>query len=245
MKNTTRATTQQTRQARAERIADAAADLLLRWGYKRVTIDDIAEAAGVGKGTIYLHWKTREELFYAVLGREYAEALEEVLATAQQDPSAVLLPRMMRALYLAVSKRPLVRAVFLADLTLLDKLAKGLDAALQANQDAASLRYLQLLQDAGLVRADWTTQEIAFALDALLGGFMLSGALGSNQFDLTLERKADLLEEMLARSFVERTDLTSETLLDLSTEVIALFAAMATELRGYLRQAYDERKEQP
>jgi AcrR family transcriptional regulator len=46
------------RQARAARILDATAELLLRHGYRRVTIDDIARHADIGKGTVYLHWKT-------------------------------------------------------------------------------------------------------------------------------------------------------------------------------------------
>jgi len=49
------------RRERAQRILDAAATLLLRWGFQKTTIDDIARLAGVAKGTIYLHWKTREE----------------------------------------------------------------------------------------------------------------------------------------------------------------------------------------
>ena len=55
------------REERADRILDAAANLILRWGYKKTTIDDIAKQAGVAKGTIYLHWKTREDLFVALL----------------------------------------------------------------------------------------------------------------------------------------------------------------------------------
>src|SRR5262249_5935990 len=54
------------RAERAARILDAAADLLLRHGYRRVTIDDVAAGAGIGKGTVYLHWKAREQLFSAV-----------------------------------------------------------------------------------------------------------------------------------------------------------------------------------
>ena len=57
----------QSYEARGERILEAAAELIVRWGYKKTTVDDIARQAGVAKGTIYLHWKTREELFKAVL----------------------------------------------------------------------------------------------------------------------------------------------------------------------------------
>ena len=67
------------RQARAARILDVTAELLLRHGYRRVTIDDIARHADIGKGTVYLHWKTRDDLFKAVFEREVLHALTELL----------------------------------------------------------------------------------------------------------------------------------------------------------------------
>ena len=54
---------------RLDRVLDAAADLLVRWGYQRVTIDDVARHAGIGKGTVYLHFRTKEALFLTVLLR--------------------------------------------------------------------------------------------------------------------------------------------------------------------------------
>ena len=57
------------RQQREEQILDAAAALLVRWGYRKTTIDDVAREAGVGKGTIYLHWKDKNELFRAAIWR--------------------------------------------------------------------------------------------------------------------------------------------------------------------------------
>lgn len=71
---------------RAHRILDAAAELILRWGYDKTTIDDIARQAGVAKGTIYLHWKTRDALFVALLRRERVATLDEV---RQADPRTV------------------------------------------------------------------------------------------------------------------------------------------------------------
>src|ERR1051326_4338711 len=58
-------------EARTNRILDAALELVLRWGYRKTTLDDIAKQAGVTKGTLYQHWKTREALFEALLQREY------------------------------------------------------------------------------------------------------------------------------------------------------------------------------
>ncbi len=45
---------------RAQRILDAAANLIAHYGYDKTTVDDIARAAGVSKGAIYLHYRSKE-----------------------------------------------------------------------------------------------------------------------------------------------------------------------------------------
>src|SRR6266700_6032000 len=79
------------RRERAQRILDAAATLLLRWGFQKTTIDDIARLAGVAKGTIYLHWKTREELFVALIKREKLGMAEDLKQRIGTDPAATTL----------------------------------------------------------------------------------------------------------------------------------------------------------
>ena len=59
------------RKARAERILDAAAELLLRAGVTNGSRSMTSLSVLAGKGTIYLHWKSREELFQAVLQRSW------------------------------------------------------------------------------------------------------------------------------------------------------------------------------
>ena len=43
-------------------ILDAVDVLLAKFGYKKMTMDDVALQAGIGKGTIYLHFPSKEEL---------------------------------------------------------------------------------------------------------------------------------------------------------------------------------------
>lgn len=45
-----------------EAILDAATRLLIRYGYKKMTMDDLAQEAGIGKGTIYLYFRSKEEV---------------------------------------------------------------------------------------------------------------------------------------------------------------------------------------
>jgi AcrR family transcriptional regulator len=49
-------------------------------------MDDVAAEAGIGKGTIYLHWKTREALFQAVLERDLAALIADLDTAVQRDP---------------------------------------------------------------------------------------------------------------------------------------------------------------
>src|SRR5215468_8757844 len=76
---------------REERILDAAAALLVRWGYRKTTIDDVAREAGVGKGTIYLHWKDKNELFRAALWRASQQVTEDTMQRLTADPEGGLL----------------------------------------------------------------------------------------------------------------------------------------------------------
>jgi AcrR family transcriptional regulator len=49
-----------------------------RFGFKKASIDTIAEWAGVGKGTVYLAAESKQDLFYQVLHREVVAWIAEV-----------------------------------------------------------------------------------------------------------------------------------------------------------------------
>ncbi len=70
------------------RILKAATGLFAKYGLRKTTVDEIAKAAGVGKGTIYLFFSTKEDLFAAVVRREGAELLECVRAAVRKQSTA-------------------------------------------------------------------------------------------------------------------------------------------------------------
>lgn len=43
-------------------ILEATDRLLARYGYKKMTIDDLANEVGIGKGSVYLHFSSKEEI---------------------------------------------------------------------------------------------------------------------------------------------------------------------------------------
>lgn len=77
---------QWTKERRLERtrelLVDAAEDVFARRGFTAATLDDIAAAAGYTRGAFYVHFKTKEDVFFAVSDRywrrlfdKFAEAL--------------------------------------------------------------------------------------------------------------------------------------------------------------------------
>ena len=220
---------------RAELILDAAAELLLRVGYRRVTVDDVAERAGIGKGTVYLHWATREELFMAVFHRELAAASDELAEGIRADPAELLLHRLTRANYLAVSNRPLLTALTLADPEVLGKLARTRH---DTEHQMALDDYLRLLAGHRLVRADLAVEELAYAWHATLEGFFVAQSHAGPGGQAALRRTADLLA-VTVRSAFEPSPLPDVDLAGLAPQAIGLLTEIRDTHRAQLRQAYE------
>ena len=52
------------------RIIEAAQDIFKRYGFRKSTMDEIAAAAGKGKSTLYHYFKSKEEVFAAVIEKQ-------------------------------------------------------------------------------------------------------------------------------------------------------------------------------
>lgn len=63
---------------REQRILDAALQLLLQYGEEKVTVEQIAEAVDIGKGTIYKHFTSKVEIYMRLLF-DYEQSLAERL----------------------------------------------------------------------------------------------------------------------------------------------------------------------
>ncbi len=159
---------------RVDRVLDAAAELLVRWGYRRVTIDDVAAHAGIGKGTVYLHFPTKEALFLTALLRGHRSVVAGIVARLRANPAEVLPGRMVRSLFVALLADPVARPVYFGDTEMLGRLAKEATTTLgplrQRGNELNRLHF-ELLRDAGLVRTDRTVSEQHYLLQAVGAGF--------------------------------------------------------------------------
>ncbi len=66
-------------------ILDAADRLLARYGYKKMTVEDLAQEVGIGKGTIYLHFPSKEEVVLSHVDRIVERLKVRLLAIAREE----------------------------------------------------------------------------------------------------------------------------------------------------------------
>src|SRR3954452_23849294 len=70
---------------REDLIRDAADRLLARYGYRKMTIDDLAREAGIGKGTVYLHFRSKEDVVLSHVDRLVNRVIARMREIAASD----------------------------------------------------------------------------------------------------------------------------------------------------------------
>lgn len=76
---------QREQQLRRESIVEAAWKLFEQNGFEQTTVDQIAALAELGKGTIYSYFKSKEEIYIAILEKKL-DMLEEKMKAAVANP---------------------------------------------------------------------------------------------------------------------------------------------------------------
>ncbi|TDC87389.1 TetR/AcrR family transcriptional regulator [Actinomadura sp. 7K507] len=119
-----------------------------------VPLDDIARRAGVGAGTVYRNFPTKEALFQAVVADRIDRIVEEAHALQDaDDPADAFYGFLMSSVERAMSNHAIC-----------DALAVDVGGFDTKNQDQEFTRALDVLlrraQDAGAVRPDVTVQEV-------------------------------------------------------------------------------------
>lgn len=76
-------------------ILDATERLLARYGYRKMTVEDIAREVGVGKGTIYLHFSSKEEVVLSHVDRIVERLKERLWAIARSEATPAIRLKLM------------------------------------------------------------------------------------------------------------------------------------------------------
>jgi AcrR family transcriptional regulator len=177
-----------------DRVLDAATELVRRDGEK-VPMAKIAERAGVGVGTVYRHFATREDLLGALVHRSFGLAVENAGAAAAHPGPALEGVR----LFLLATLRD--RERFVLPLHGGPVIFTPATRQRQADVRTALRALLERGQAAGELRADLTPEDL------IVASSLLSRPLpGTGDWDALARRQIDLMIDGLGPQRLPRSD---------------------------------------
>jgi AcrR family transcriptional regulator len=162
-------------------VLDAATELVRRDGEK-VPMAEIAEHAGVGVGTVYRHFRSRQELLGALVHRSFGLAVANAGAAARHPGSAL---EAIRVFFLATLRD---RERFVLPLHGGPAVFTPATRELQAEVRSILLALIERGQSAGELRADLAPEDLIIAAS------LLSRPLpGTDDWDRLAYRQIDLM----------------------------------------------------
>ncbi|MCO4773384.1 MAG: TetR/AcrR family transcriptional regulator [Deltaproteobacteria bacterium] len=196
------------------RILRVATEQFVLYGYRRSSIDAIARAAHVAKGTVYLYFTNKAELLVAAITEEkvqYARKLQPLLQ--QERPAAERLKLWLTIALQMSAELPLLSRLLSGDAELMAAL-EDMDEVLGVKTTELQLSFISSLIDEANAPHAWTQDDIRERGQVLLSLVYVSGNFGDadRRFGLSLPRHAELLADILVEGIAAEASLsTSQT----------------------------------
>lgn len=192
-------------QKRRQQFLDAAAALIVRLGYDKVTMGDIAEETGASRRTVYLYFNGKDELFDALMQREYMDYSKIWLDQIERDPHGGSVGGVYRAMFYALDNRPLMAAMMRRDRRVLGTyLRKPGNVFSRMLSGVNGPEFFGALQKAGAIRADINPSVIEHFIEIVLYGHLAIGDIKPQDefppFDDVMHALAELMDRALRPS---------------------------------------------
>ncbi len=162
---------QRRKEARPQELLQAALLLFDQKGFAATRIDEVAQKAGVSKGTLYLYYPSKEDLFKAVVRQNLSSLIEQgqQLAASFEGSSAELLRCLMQTWWERVGNTPVagIHKIVLAEVRNFPELAQFYTDEVIIPADRLFTAAVQRGVDSGEFRA-LPLHEVAHALIAPL-----------------------------------------------------------------------------
>lgn len=183
-----------------ERILDAAARLTVRYGYDKTTMQEIAASASISKRTLYLFWKSKEEVFAALIAREARHLSSDWLARVQADPEGGMLFGIYRHGFLSLLAHPLMTAFYTKESAVLGAYVRQRGPSVYGHRYLLNQLFVEHLQAAGLIQEDLQPSMINHLLMILSVGLFSISELIPQELAPPFEEVADALADMVQRA---------------------------------------------
>lgn len=182
---------------RRKEIVQATMDLTAELGIKSVSTQAIADKVGIAQPTIFRHFKTRDDIFAAVIGWIAENLTKAILSgTNPNDLPDEQLRKLLQNQLTFINKHRAIPKVLFSDLLHLE--SPKLKSLLQELMNGYISRVAQLLQqgkESGIFRENLDTNQTARYIAALIQGLLLRWSV--YEFNFSLEKEAKIIWNFL------------------------------------------------
>lgn len=179
------------------RVLEAATELFTRHGYKRTSVDDVARAAGVSKGAVYLYFDGKADLLIHAAAFEKLKSRARLLPILDPD----LTPDARLRLYLETAFE------MVEDMPLVSRLTSGegemhhvmqdMSAEMRHAIESAQRGFLRDLMAPFAEKHGWSPADLDDRVEVLLSVMMNTASLIEQPGRLAGERYARVIADML------------------------------------------------
>jgi AcrR family transcriptional regulator len=187
------------REETRQRLLDAAFPVFARNGFERATVDEIVREAGYSKGAFYVHFESKDDLFWAML-EERIDRVQETLRNAVDIEQSVTdnQRRLLVAIFAMDREDPAWPALFMefaAHAGRNEKVRERL-AEMYRRWHSFTVEMLEGAKAAGKLRSDLDAEFTASVMIALMEGTLMQSRLAPEA--VRLQKLVDPLAKLLA-----------------------------------------------
>lgn len=185
-----------------QRLMSAAESRFRRFGYQRTTVDDITAEAGTGKGSLYLHFDSKQDTYLAVVAASLERFIDKASRALHAGGSA---PERLASLVQATAEHYGEDELLRASLFGGDELVEGQVSELAADIQRTRIRELlaEVLDQGkreGTVRSDLDTRATSAVLFEI--GWAVVRAEIEGHSDVPLDEALEILNSLVGRGIM-------------------------------------------
>ena len=169
-----------------QQIIDAAVRVFARSGYYNSRVSDIAREAGIASGTIYLYFKTKDEILVTLFREKMAQWVANARKRIASEPSAVAkIRRLVQLHFETLEESPALAEVVQVELRQGHKFFRGASAHEISSYFDLIGSVLEEGVAAGLLRPDLPVKVATKVLFGAMDQVATSWVLGKRGYSLT------------------------------------------------------------
>ena len=228
---------------REERILDAMATLIVRYGYDKTSVNDIAKEAGISKGAVYLHFESKDVLLQRLILREILTFLVTWADRMKNDTSPKVFSSMYRHVLTIMKENTFLWTLFSKQRWLMGTgFINRQGSTVYQQRLGLSKTLLTGLKEVGSIREDINPDTTAYVFNMLNYGYLKLGEVIPEELAPPPAETINEIGDLVQRHLEPEGDGNP----DQARKIILEYIASATQLVKYMldnKQQKDNQKE--